>query len=354
MFGLFKSTSKLGIDIGTASIKIVELDKKNGRFVLQNYGLFELKGTSAAGTSPMQNSILKLPDGEIIWGIKEVIKKGNIKSKNVVASLPSFSTFSTVIEMPYLSKNDLAKAIPFEARKYVPIPLAEVDMDWSIIGIKKDANLATKPTVEVFLAAVPKEETNRYKNIMQGAELSLKALELENSALIRALLGNDLSPTAIINIGGRSTSILIVDKGYEKISHNYEIGGFEITKSISKSLNVSLEKAEELKKKLGFDKSDENIINQAMVSLVDMMAFETRKTIANYEETKKQKILKVILVGGLINMPNFINYFQERLGRGVTLGNPAARIVFPPALNPIAQELASTFAVATGLAMREL
>src|SRR3990167_224574 len=361
MFNLFGEKGKLGIDIGTAAIKIVELEKSGGRFTLKNYGLFELKGTDVQSSGPgMGQRILKLPDQEIICGIKELIKKGNIKSTDTVASIPSFSTFTTIIEMPYLSEQELAKSLPFEARKYIPIPLDEVVLDWSIIDITNPASpktqvSASKPmTVQVFIAAVPKEETERYRRIMKGAGLNLKALELENNALIRALLGNDLSPTAIVNIGGRSTSIVIVDKGYERISHNYEIGGFEITKSIARSLNVSLEKAEELKRKMGMKEVDENVINSAMKSLIDMMVFETRKTITNYEEAKNQKISRELLVGGLTNMPNFANYFQQKLSREVFLGNAFARIVYPQTLSPVIQELSSTFAVATGLAMREI
>ena len=283
-----------------------------------------------------------------------MLKKAKIKSANVVASIPSFSTFTTVIEMPYLSEEDLARALPFEARKYIPVPLNEVVLDWSIIDIPTGPIESTKPTsVDVFLAAVPKDETVRYQRIMRGAGLKLRALELENSALIRALLGNDLSPTVIVNIGGRSTSIVIVNRGYERLSHNYEVGGFEITKSISRSLNVSLEKAEELKKKLGLKEINENVINSAMKSLVDMMVFETRKTITSYEETKNQKVSKVLLVGGLTNMPNFANYFQQKLGKEVSMGNALARVVYPQSLSPVIQELSSTFAVATGLAMRE-
>ncbi|OGN10330.1 MAG: hypothetical protein A3J46_00055 [Candidatus Yanofskybacteria bacterium RIFCSPHIGHO2_02_FULL_41_11] len=357
MFKLFKSKRKLGIDIGTSAIKIVELEKEGGRFVLKNYGLFEFKradGISAVESKQVQN-ILKLPDGEIIWGIKEVFKKAKIKTADVVASISAFSTFATVIDMPYLSEQDLAKSLPFEARKYIPVPLSEVILDWSIIDIPKNPiNSTNSATVEVFLAAVPKDETMRYQRIMRGAGLNLRALELENSALIRALLGNDLSPTVIVNIGGRSTSIVIVNRGYERVSHNYEVGGFEITKSIARSLNVSLEKAEGLKKKLGLKEIDENVINSAMKSLMDMMVFETRKTITNYEEAKNQKISKVLLVGGLTNMPNFANYFQQKLSREVFLGNAFARIVYPQTLSPVIQELSSTFAVAAGLAMREI
>jgi len=355
MFNLFSSKSKLGIDIGTASIKIVELENNNNRFALKNYGLFEMKSDkSTSAAQPTQlggQSILKLPDSEIIWGIKEVLAKSKISGRNVIASIPSFSTFATVIQMPYLSEDELAKAIPFEARKYVPIPLEEVILDWSIIGITGEN---ARPTVEIFLAAVPKDETTRYQSIMAGAGLNLKAIELENSALIRALLGNDLAPTAIVNIGGRSTSIVIVSKGYERLSHNYEVGGFEITNSISRSLNISLEKADELKKRLGMNQTDENIINEAMSALVDMMAFETKKTMSSFENTRNEKVARVLLVGGMVNMPNFLNYFKQKLGQEVFAGNAFARIVYPSGLAPAIGELASTFAVAAGLAMRDI
>jgi len=400
VFNLFKSKGKLGIDIGTSAIKIIELEKESGRFALKNYGFFEFKsasGTSSAteskssktantiqparqghssGPDKQVQNILRLPDGEIIWGIKEVLKKAKIKSTDIVASIPAFSTFATVIELPYISEQDLAKALPFEARKYIPVPLSEVVLDWSIIDIPRPAAevdgsveprgqtgrtqrtttsaLGRPTTVEVFLAAVPRDETEKYQRIMRGAGLNLRALELENSALTRSLLGNDLSPTVIVNIGGRSTSIVVVNKGYEHLSLNYEVGGFEITRSIARSLNVSLEKAEELKKKFGIKETDENVINSAMKSLVDMMVFETRKAITNYEETRNQKISKVLLVGGLTNMPNFANYFQQKLGREIQMGNALARIVYPQTLSPIVQELSSTFAVATGLAMREI
>ncbi|MBI2068730.1 MAG: type IV pilus assembly protein PilM [Candidatus Yanofskybacteria bacterium] len=361
MFNLFGEKGKLGIDIGTASIKVVELQKKGQRFELSNYGLFELKSGVSDSQATAGRGILKLPDEEIIWGIKEVIKKSGIKSTDVVASIPSFSTFSTIIEMPYLSEQDLAKALPFEAKKYIPIPLNEVVLDWSIIDISNvnpvpgKSGLGSKPTtVEVFVAAVPKEETVRYQRIMKGAGLNLRALELENTALIRALLGNDLSSTAIVNIGGRSTSIVIVNKGYERVSHNYEVGGFEITKSIARSLNVGLEKAEELKRKIGLKPSDENIVNEAMTSLVDMMVFETKKTLSNYESSKNIKISKILLIGGLSNMPHFMEYFKKKLNMDVYGANAFARIIYPQQLSPVIQELANAFAIATGLAMREI
>ncbi|MBI2065281.1 MAG: type IV pilus assembly protein PilM [Candidatus Yanofskybacteria bacterium] len=361
-FSFFRSIkskgNNIGIDIGTSSIKLVELEKRGGRFNLVNYGIFELQGDSGHTSSSSEGwqSILKLPDEDIASGIKELLVRAKISSIDVVASISSFSTFATVIEMPYVSNDDLARALQFEAKKYIPIPLDEVVLDWSIVGISDSERVkSAKPsTVEVFLAAVPKDETLRYQNIMKNAGLRLQALELENSSLIRVLLGNDLSPTVIVNIGGRSTSIMIVNRGYERVSHNYEIGGFEITKAIAQSLSISLEKAEELKRKFGLMKTDENIVNESMISLINMMIFETQKTISSYEESKKEKIANVILVGGLVNMPNFANYFKEKLGRDVLVGNSFSRLVYPNELEPIVSELSTALSVAIGLGMRDL
>lgn len=324
---------------------------------MANYGIFEMKGSrSSAKSKEVWGSVLKLPDQEIASGIKELIKRAGISSTEAIASIPSFSTFATVIEMPYVSNEDLARAIPFEAKKYIPIPLDEVVLEWSIVGVADGvSSQGGKPaTVEVFLAAVPKDETVRYQNIMKAAGLDLKALELENSALIRALLGNDLSPTVIVNIGGRSTSIMIVNRGYERLGHNYEIGGFEITKAISQSLNISLEKSEELKRKFGLKKGEDNLITESMISLIDMMVFETQKTITNYEGAKGDKISNVVLIGGLTNMPGLIEHFREKLDRNIVLGSPFSRLIYPAELKSLTSELSSILSVAIGLAMREV
>jgi Tfp pilus assembly PilM family ATPase len=207
--------------------------------------------------------------------------------------------------------------------------------------------------VEVFLAAVPKDETARYQRIAKGAGLNLIALELENSSLVRGLLGNDLSPTAIVNVGGRSTSILIAHKGYERLSHNYEIGGFEMTKAIAKALDVDLDRAEALKRTHGLLDTPENKARAPMLSLVDIMLFETKKTIASYEEGQKVRVPRVVLIGGLANMPGFASYFKQRLDRDVLVGNVFARVVHPPELAPVIAALSNTFAIAVGAAMRE-
>jgi type IV pilus assembly protein PilM len=284
-----------------------------------------------------------------------------MKSRDAVASISSFSTFATVIEMPYTTEEDLAKTIPFEARKYIPVPLDQVVLDWSIVGVVgakgESAAPASAPaagvTVEVFLAAVPKDETARYQRIMKMAGINLLALELENSSLVRALLGNDLSATAVMNVGGRSSSILVVSKGYERVSHNYEIGGYEMTKAIAAALGVTADQAEGLKRKYGLIDSPENKARAAMMPLVDMMVFETKKTIESFEQARGMRISRLVLIGGLANMPGLSQYVKQRIPRDVLIGNVFARLIYPQELTPLLQTLSNTLSIAVGCAMRE-
>jgi type IV pilus assembly protein PilM len=353
-FNLFKgSKAVLGVDIGTSSIKIVELGQEGGRHKLLNYGLYELHG--AGGRSDSARTVMELPDEEIVSAIREMLKSSDMRSRDAVASVSSFATFATTIELPYATEEELAKAVPLEARKYVPVPLDQVVLDWSIIGPadgSPGAAVQTGAAVEVFLAAVPKDETARYQRIAKAAGLNLVALELENSSLVRAVLGNDLSPTCILNVGGRSTAIVIVAKGYERLAHNYEIGGYEITKAIASALQVNTEQAEALKRRYGLIDSPENKARAAMLSLVDMMIFETRKTVESYESAKNVRIGRIVIVGGLANMPGLTAYVKQRIDRDVLVGNVFARLVYPPELTPLVGTLSNTLAIAIGAAMR--
>jgi len=348
---LFGSKSVLGVDLGTAGIKIAELSRSGERFELKNYGLLDFSAKESAG--------VKIGDDLLIGGLRDLLSRIKPSTKDAVTSISSFLTFTTVIEMPYLSAKDLEKAIPFEARKYIPIPLSEVVLDWSIINVKEisqyESSLAPKtqfPNVEVFLAAVPKNEAERYKNIFLSAGLNIRALELENIALSRALIGDDLSPLAVINLGGRSTSIVIIDKGFERVSRNYELGGFELTKVLSVSLGISFERAEELKKKEGLKGSSSFV--QAAGPLIDMIVFEAKKTIANFEESKKTKIAKVILTGGQSQMIGLKEYFGQKLGKEILIGDPLEKVSFNRVLEGALKNVASSLAVALGLAMRKI
>ena len=340
---LFKEKPKsyLGVDIGASAVKLVELEKEEGRYKLKNYGIFSLKEYLKQE---------KLTSQEIAEIIKKTIKEAKITSRQAYLSLPVYLSFSTLIDFPAMSEKEIKAAIPFEAKKYVPVPISEVVLDWSIVESPPQ-----QKELQVLLIAVPKEIINDYQKAIQLAGLNLSALEEETFSLSRALIGNDKSSIILIDAGARSISISIVDNGYIRVISNLEMGGMKLNKTISQQMGFSLEQAEKLKK----DFSDSQLTNEQnsqlkgiIHSVLDMVIFEIKKIIDSYQNKYKRKLEKCILVGDGIRLPGFVEYFVNKLGLEVSLGDPFSRVIYPPLLKPVIKELGPSLTVAVGLAMR--
>ena len=122
--------SYLGVDLGTSAIKMVELQNKNGRALLLTYGYVEQPtDIIRSSSSEMEEKIINI--------IKSIHRQSRMSSKKVIAALPSFSVFSSIINLPVMNKKDLAQAIQWEARKFIPLPIEEMTLDWKIIPTSK-------------------------------------------------------------------------------------------------------------------------------------------------------------------------------------------------------------------------
>jgi len=260
LFNFFKPKSYLGIDIGTSSIKVVELSKSRDTYKLENYGAATF--FSENEFLPMEvyeQNALKIPDEQVAELLKKVIAETGITAKRAAISLPVFSAFSTIIELPPMPEDEMEKAIQFEARQYVPIPVSEVSLASVVIGEErpKQGQLATvaqaKKRLEILLVAVPNEIKNKYQHIAQLAGLELIAIEMETFPLARALLRGARDVVAIVDVGARSTDICIVDNGVARISHNFDSAGIDVTKAYGSLWRVDLAEAEKNKKAAGLD-----------------------------------------------------------------------------------------------------
>jgi len=367
---LFKKKPKsyLGIDIGASAIKLVELEKEEGRHKLKNYAIFSLKEYLKEAWYQTSSEFRKLPNEELAGIVKETIKEAKIISQAAYFSLPVYSSFSTLIDFPTMSEKEIETAIPFEAKKYVPVPISEVILDWSIID-----SLGQQKGLQVLLMAVPKKNINHYRKVIQSAGLNISALESEIFSLSRALVGNDKSTVIIIDMGARSVSLSIIDDGYIRVINNLEMGGLKLTKTISQQMNISLKEAEELKKNLSANQAAsqsrakiygepvESIsrpgeqsaqLKEIIHSVLNAVIFEIKKVIDSYQSKYNRRVEKCILAGGGVQVPGFADYFINKLGLEASLGNPFARVIYPPLLEPAVKELGPSLAVAVGLAMR--
>src|SRR3989344_2999140 len=183
LFGsIFGSNTYLGIDIGTSSIKIVEISKDKGLPKLKNYGALESYGYLERVNNAIQTSSLRFFEKDLINLLSLLLKKINTKTTTVIASLPSFSIFSTLIELPLMSDGETEKAMGFQARQYIPMALAEATLDWIKVGEKEVDGVKIQ---EVFLIAVTNDQIKKYEKIFQKIGLKLVALECESLALVR-------------------------------------------------------------------------------------------------------------------------------------------------------------------------
>lgn len=367
MWPFSKDNSVLGIDIGTSSIKAVQLKKDDNVFKLENYGELITYGYLEQPNNAIQTSTLKMLDNQVAELLRNLLSATKTTTKKAVFSIPLFSSFVTLIEMPRLTQEEVAKAIDFEAHQYVPVPINEVVLDWSIVGsvveeqkpdlLAQTGQLGTIKTppagkIQVLLVAVPKEVVEKYNRIARLSNLQLVGLEVESFALAKALVGRDTKPICILDIGARSTNICIVDNGYVKLTHNLDTSGGEITRALANSLNVSYQRAEDLKKEQGLKVGEtQREIYGVLVSILDIILSDVEKYVSLYSKKNGRNIDKIILNGGSAHLLGLDKYISDKLHIAVQISNPFKFISYPQSLNPIVKDIGPTLSIAIGLAM---
>ena len=341
----------LGIDIGTTSIKVVELAQNDGSISLKNYGILENFGHLERENAAIQTSSLKIMDEMTTEMLKELMRQMGPMVRNAVFSLPAFSSFVTVMDLPTLSDKDLKAAIPYEARQYIPIPLTEVVLDWQALNPLAGAGSERS---QILLIAVPQEVVNKYYRIAQQSGLNLKALELESVSLARALVNHDPTTTLIIDMGSRATSISIVDEKNIRLTHDIDTAGNDLTLAVARGLNISTLTAEQMKKDRGLAVAPDSQYLPALITpLLDVIINEVSKVKQRYFDKNRREVKRVILTGGGVLPPGISDYFSKELGLETFFGNPLSKINYNPQLEPAIRDIGNTLSVALGAALKE-
>jgi type IV pilus assembly protein PilM len=356
LFGLGKKPSYLGVDLGSTSIKIVELRREKGAPFLVTYGYAEKAMGDVVRGNPEE------VQARTVELLKKLCKEAGVSTFRAVTALPNFSVFNSVISLPVMNKKDLASAIRWEAKKFIPIPLEEVILDWKIIEetTKKETVLVNKETKEteiqagkifrILLTAASRNLVKRYVEIFRLANLQLLALETEAFALSRALVGKEEAPVMIIDTSAVTTDVIIIEKGIPVLNRSIDVGGVTITRAIANCLNIDFKRAEQFKRDIGLTGSSKvpNMIEQTLKPVVEEISYSLKI----YQEQTGQVVEKVILSGGSAYLPNLAEYFTKLLNIKTFVGDPWARVGYPLDLKPALEEIAPRFAVAIGLALR--
>lgn len=353
-----KTQGSLGIDLGAGGIKAVNLAPGKKGIRLVTYGFTE---------RPMEeisNDWLSDIDGTASL-IRKICDRAHITGGRASTALPISSVFSSTINLPVaVSKGkELEAAVQWEAKKLIPLPLEEVILDWKILpsvhllikGKDEKSPEKKEKMVEVLLTGAPKALVQKYIAVFKKAGFTLGALETESFAFIRALVGNDLSPVVIVDIGARKSNVMFVDRGVPFLSRSIEIGGKNFTDRIAVALKMPADRAEEVKRnisELSALPSLPDLIKEVIAPLLNEIkySFDVYRT----RNGGARPLEKIILTGGSSALPKLAEYFTEFFNLRTFQGDPWARLQYPEDLKPILQSIGARFSVALGLAMREL
>ncbi len=347
------SSSYLGVDIGTTSIKVVEVKGGGARPQVVNYGVLESSGYLSRANQALQTSGLKIFEADAVKLLKAIIHEMGAGTKNALASLPPFSVFTTVVDFPEMDPKEVEKAMIYQAKQYVPLPLSEVALDWLKVAEYEDEKGFSHQ--KILLISVPQEQIKKYQRMFQAAGLNLKALEIESLSIAR-IFGGDPTPTIVVDIGSRSTNIVFMEKGQLRWNAQSDFASASLTQALSASLGVNPLRAEELKKErgiLGTGPSYE--LSTIMLPFLDAIISEVKKAQFVYAQQfpMAAKTERIVLSGGGADLLGIEKYFEREFGMPIVKAAPFLRFEYDPALAPLTAELNPMMSVALGLGMKE-
>lgn len=349
----------VGVDIGTSSIKMVQAKEEKGAIVLETYGELAL-GPYAEGEP--SGKITNLPPEKIIAAMKDLMQQANITAKRAYFSLSAQSSLVFTLQLPgEVSDKDLEQVVPNEARKFIPVPLSEVSLDWFVIPRKETyadeagATANERKQTELLIVAIRNEILEKYQAIQKGCGLDVAGLELEVFSTIRSVFQRQLTPVLLVDIGASSTRIAVVEYGVVRSFHVTNRGGAFLTDSLMRTQNITFEKAEELKREIGT--SDVGEHKQASVELEALMSVivsEIKNVISEYERQYNKAITQITLVGGGSLLKGFRDRVLAEFKIETVYGDPFIKTEAPEFLRPVLKDAGPSFAVALGSALKEL
>ncbi|MGB9911063.1 MAG: type IV pilus assembly protein PilM [Microgenomates group bacterium] len=333
-----------GLDIGSHTIKLVQLTKKQDKYELIAFHSAETppRGLNSDAESDLNNL------AEII---KKIHQEAKVKTKNVVSALSQDQVYTRLINLPPLSESELESALKWEAEQYVPLPLEEVILSHQVVGKKIEEG---KEKIEVILAAAPTRLVEKLIKVLKTAGLTPVSLEMEIAAAARSVVYPEIKRAMLIDLGAKATDLAIIEEGKIALVHSLPTGGEALTRALEFELGLETIQAEAYKKAYGLEKEKlEGKISEAITPVLEKITNEIEKTI-NFYQSQQKTIDQIILIGGTANLPEISSFMAKKIGLEVQVGNPFARIINSNLAAKISSEMFPLYAVAIGLAMKEI
>lgn len=348
---LFKSKGTVGLDIGSSSVKLIELKpgKRKG-YQLVNLGVASLPPEAIVDGALMNSSV-------VVEAIRSILGSLKLKTRDVATSISGHSVIIKKINLPVMTSEELEESIQWEAEQYIPFDINDVNIDFQILGTEE----SEAGQMGVLLVAAKKDMINDYTTVIQEAGLNPVVIDVDAFAVENMYEANySLQPgeiIALVNLGASIININILKGGVPTFTRDISAGGSQYNEEIQKSLNISFEEAERMKVA---GKAEEDMplpqeISGIVESVSDSLSSEVQRSLDFFSATATEdKISKVILCGGCARTVGLDRAISEKSGYPVEVANPFNNIeVSPRAFDAdYIANIAPATGVAVGLALR--
>lgn len=347
---LGKKKDIVGIDIGSSSIKLIQLREAKGGYQLVNIGLLPLSPEAIVDNSIMDS-------GAIVESVRNMVESHKVKTKNVATSVSGHSVIIRKIQLPIMTEEEMEASIQWEAEQYIPFEISEVNLDFQILG--PDAKDPSQ--MNVVLVAAKKDFVNDFVAVFQECGLNPQVMDIDCFAMENAFEANYSSEEdeiiALINMGASAMNVNVLKDGLSVFTRDIQVGGNSYNEEIQKRLGLSGEDAESVKLGAELDDVDSSSIEEVMQDAQTNLVQEIQRSLDFFSATTAdEKVNKVFITGGVSKAPGIREALEEKIGVPVEMLNAFNQISYSEKdFDPeYIESVAPLFSVAVGLGMRRL
>ena len=338
----------IGIDIGSSSIKMVQLKEVKGGYQLLNLGIWPLPSEAIVDNTLMDSS-------SVVEAIRSLMKSLNVKIKDAASSVSGNSVIIRKISLPVMSPEELEEQIHWEAEQYIPFDINDVNIDFQVL--EPDEHDPSK--MNVLLVASKKDIVNDYLSVFTETGMKLLVIDVDSFAVQNTFeLNYDSAPDevcAIINIGASIMNLNVIKAGISLFTRDVQMGGNLYTEEIQRQYGLSSDEAERIK--ISGDTTVADRLFELIAKVNETLALEIRRSLDFYNSNATEgKISRVFISGGVAKTRQLAESISQRLSLPVELVNPFQKIKWSDKEfdAEYLQEIAPLMSVATGLATRRL
>jgi type IV pilus assembly protein PilM len=350
LFG--KPKTVVGLDIGSSAVKAVELKPAGKGYKVTAFGIEPVPADAI-----VDGAIIDA--GSVADAIRRVFDSNKaFKAKEVCASLSGNAVIVKKITLPVMTENELAESIYWEAEQYIPFDIQDVNLDYQILDAGTGAN--SRGSMDVLLVAAKKEKIADYTNVISQSGRTPVIVDVDAFALQNAFEVNygleEGRIVVLLNAGASAININILQGDQSVFTRDISMGGNAYTEAVQKELDLPFESAEQLKKGIPVDGATFEEAQPVLHAVTENVLLEIQKTFDFFKASAStDQIDRIMLSGGASRVDGFHQMVQERFNAPVEDFDPFRAVAWDAKkLGGAAAQMASTAAVAVGLALRKV